>query len=471
MSTVVSSTHAERLAQLTAAALRQPGARERASGIIKFACPVCVADGHDNHQDNAGLFADLGSWGCAFAKDTPDGRRHWDAIGRALGAFDRRNGHGDRQDAQSPRDADTERRSDAAAAAAVDWPLYDAAELWDFPPVEFTVEGLLPRRGVVWIGGLPKKGKSLLMLYVALAIARGVVVARHFPVLAQPRILYIAAEDGGPRLQERRDEILAAWGGARPAPAAVRFLIRPMFDLLDPAHVAWLRDLCQVEDITLVILDTWTRLSPTADPMAARDQARLAAIVIQLAQDIDGAVAVVDHSRKNRPDGQPLSSADIFGPLQKWAAADHVVMLDATGDPHRLEIFVEGKDGDGGRFFLDISPHGSCTEKFTFAGTVAEIADAQRAIGDQNRENVLAVVLAAGQPVSLSDVVATLAARGTPLAPRTVQTHLTALNRARRLIATGKGRATRYSALAKHAEAPSSANEHAPQETLHGDDT
>lgn len=69
------------------AALRQPGAVQR-DGYVKFACPGCVAEGHDRHQDNAAFFVDAGTWGCAYAKDTPQGREHWQAIGRALGALD-----------------------------------------------------------------------------------------------------------------------------------------------------------------------------------------------------------------------------------------------------------------------------------------------------------------------------------------------------------------------------------------------
>jgi len=70
-----------------ALALAQPGARRRAGGDVKFRCPGCAADGHDRHQDNARLFA-RGGWGCAVApKGSPDGRRHWTAIGIALGAL------------------------------------------------------------------------------------------------------------------------------------------------------------------------------------------------------------------------------------------------------------------------------------------------------------------------------------------------------------------------------------------------
>jgi hypothetical protein len=77
---------------LRAAALRQPGARERATGIVKFQCPQCAADGHDVTQDNAGFFPD-GKWGCAYAPmsaETDSGRAHWEAIGHALGAFTHR---------------------------------------------------------------------------------------------------------------------------------------------------------------------------------------------------------------------------------------------------------------------------------------------------------------------------------------------------------------------------------------------
>lgn len=68
-----------------AMALQQPNARARA-GRVKFACPQCVAEGHDEHGDNAVLFAD-GAWGCAWAAGTTRQRLHSRAIGIALGAF------------------------------------------------------------------------------------------------------------------------------------------------------------------------------------------------------------------------------------------------------------------------------------------------------------------------------------------------------------------------------------------------
>ncbi len=297
-------------------------------------------------------------------------------------------------------------------------------------------------------------------LYLCLAIAADrPSVAGHFAILTRPKILYVAREDGGSRLQSRRDDILCAWWPAGPAKGHLTFLIRPRFDLLNPLHVAWLIDQCRALGATLLVLDTWTALSPGADPMAAKDQAALSAVVVELAEAIEGAVIAVDHARKNRGEGEPISSADIYGPLQKWAAAEHIIMLDFTSDHRRLELFIEGKDGETRRCFLSVTPKGRRDEKFSYAGTVEEIADAQREKGNQNRDAVHRALCAAGQAQSLSEVLAALTARGMTLTQTTVSKHLRALVTAGRASVVGKGRSTRYLGT-NHVQQPSDVNGH-----------
>jgi len=339
------------------------------------------------------------------------------------------------------------------------WPLYDAADSWDFDPPAYTVDGLIPEKGVIWWGGAPKRYKSLCAQYCCLAIASGREhVAGHFTIRGRPVILYMSREDGGPRLQDRRDDILPGWAGAAPKAGALKFLIRPRFDLLNAAHVAWLIEQCRALGATLLILDTWTALSPTADPMSAKDQAALAAVVVDIAEAIDGAVVVLDHSRKNRTEGQPISSADIFGPLQKWAAAEHIVMFDRTNDRQRIEVFIEGKDGETRRCFLTVTPKGTPGDKFTYAGTIEEIADAQRERGNQNRAAVHQALCAAGVPQTPAEVHAALTARGVRLSLDTVSKHLRALVLAEQASVIGKGKATRYLGITDHGDPPSSAN-------------
>jgi hypothetical protein len=327
----------------------------------------------------------------------------------------------------------------------IGWVLHDAGDVWGFPAAEPLVEALLPLRGVVWWGGPPKRAKSLLLLYLCLAIACGrPTVAGRFQVRGRPRILYVAREDGGGRLEERIDDILAPWG-VRPPHGALRFVIRPRLDLGNAAQIDRLRETCLAHGVTLLVLDTWTALSPAADPLSARDQAQLAATVVELSEALDALVVVVDHSRKNRPDRQPLSSADIHGPYVKWAAAEHIVMQDvAAGRPRRFEIFVEGKDLDAERFFLDVSPRGSGKEKFVCTGTAAELAVARQELRDDNRQAVLEVLQASAGPLGLEEVLASLRRGGRPLGRATIRRHLAALIRVGAAGRAGHGNRTVY---------------------------
>jgi len=370
-------------------------------------------------------------------------KREWMALGLRL---QNANGAGPAELAAMVREAETLVRAVAPSETETKtaWSLHDAGAAWTFAPVEFTIRDLLPAFGVIWWGGPPKRFKSLLLLYICLAIAAGrELIAGHFTICKRPVILYVAREDGGSRLQGRRDDILAAWDTS-PAAGALHFLIRPRFDLLNPAHVAWLVEQCRTLGVTLLVLDTWTALSPGADPMGAKDQAALAAVVVEIAEAINGAVVVVDHSRKNRAEGEPISSADIYGPLQKWAAAEHIVMLDLTADRRRLEVFVEGKDGDTRRCFLTVTPKGEPEEKFIYAGTVEDIADAQREKGNENRDAVHRALCDAGVAQAPGDVHGALKARGVALSTDTVSKHLRGLVDSGRATVEGKGRGTRY---------------------------
>jgi Flp pilus assembly protein TadD len=52
---------ADPIEELRAAALRQPGARERASGMIKFQCPQCAADVPESYVTLSILHDDAGN--------------------------------------------------------------------------------------------------------------------------------------------------------------------------------------------------------------------------------------------------------------------------------------------------------------------------------------------------------------------------------------------------------------------------
>jgi len=268
----------------------------------------------------------------------------------------------------------------AGAAEPSTWEALDAAEFetWEAEPVRFIVEGLFPEQGLLWIGGRAKRGKSLFLLYTCLAIAaEHEMLCERFKISASPRILYIAREDSKGRIKERIADIVSAWP-RKPDPRTYTIVVRPKgFNIASPEHMAWVRAQVAEYGYEMVVFDTWTALSPGADPLGAKEQTVLAQAMASLTEDIEALVVSVDHSRKNRPEGTVLGSADILGPSQKWQAAEAIIMLsDVKGNDHRLEVFVESKDADTERFYLDVSPRGSKREKFAYAGSVEAMAEA-----------------------------------------------------------------------------------------------
>jgi hypothetical protein len=125
-------------------------------------------------------------------------------------------------------------------------------------------------------------------------------------------------------------------------------------------------------------------------------------------------------------------------------------MLDVVDAGRRLEVFIEGKDLETRRFFLTVTPRDSGEDKFAYAGSVEELTESQRKVGDRIREAVL-VTLQAAHPmeVSTAEIVALLQADGMTLSQDTVARHCQALVTAKqaRWIGTGK-RDSRFVAIA-----------------------
>jgi hypothetical protein len=179
---------ADQLELLRAAALGQPGAVPRQTGTIKFQCPRCRAEGHDQHQDNAGLFPD-GRWGCAFAADTPRGRAHWEAIGQALGAFASRNGA-----VPTASSAPTSSPPPPGGRHAI----IVAADSVTPETMTWLDPGRLAEGALTMAVGLPDQGKSLMACDVTGRLSTGSPLppAPRVPdAVARRRVLILTAED------------------------------------------------------------------------------------------------------------------------------------------------------------------------------------------------------------------------------------------------------------------------------------
>jgi RecA-family ATPase len=310
-------------AELEAAALRQPGAVRRQHGI-KFQCPKCAADGHDAHRDNACLFNN-GDWGCAWSKDTALGRAHWDAIGRALGAFS--NGHAHGAQAAPPPSGDG---LDLVPLGVL---LGEPAEVY-----AWVVKERLPAGGLGLLAGKPKAGKSTAARCLALAVARG---APWLGFATTPgSVIYLALEEKRAEVREHFRSL-----GATAEDQILLLCASAPLDALER-----LRREAERRRPVLIIIDPLFRFVRVDD---GNDYATMTAALeplLVLARETGACVLLVHHLGKGeRNDGDNvLGSTAIFG------AVDSALLMKRT-DKYRTLSSIQryGEDLEEITIMLD----------------------------------------------------------------------------------------------------------------------
>ena len=120
-------------------------------------------------------------------------------------------------------------------------------------PSKAIVDGLL-NEGMILFGGKPKRGKSWLMLDLALSVATGSRVWRHFPVQEPQPVLYIGLEDGRDEIRER---LLAIQPGITDT-GKLQFLYS--FPRLNEGGLEKLRGYAESGRYRLIIIDVLARV-------------------------------------------------------------------------------------------------------------------------------------------------------------------------------------------------------------------
>lgn len=168
-------------------------------------------------------------------------------------------------------------------------------ELEQLPPIEFLVEGVLPRAGLAAIYGPPAAGKSFLALDMACAIATGTTWLENRT--KQGRVVYVASE-GSAGLKQR----LAAWKaqqGLTGVSIPISFLTQPV-NLLGSVDVAAL--LLAIAKLperpALIIIDTLHRSMPGGDENSAKDVGLVIEHAERLRRETGASVLLVHHTAK-----------------------------------------------------------------------------------------------------------------------------------------------------------------------------
>mgnify|MGYP001564341010 CR=1 FL=1 len=214
-------------------------------------------------------------------------------------------------------------------------PVVRAADLDDGEDkAAWLVDKLWARAGVGILGGAPKCCKSWLALDIALSVASDTAALGAFEVEDPGPVLVYMAEDAAAVVKQRLLGLCAHRGLALDD-VPLHVITAPALRLDRERDQARLRDAARRCAPRLLLLDPFVRLH-RIDENDAGEVAALLGYLRELQRELDLAVLVVHHARKNGSAGQPGQSLRGSGDLHAWG--DSNLYVRRTKDSLALSI-------------------------------------------------------------------------------------------------------------------------------------
>jgi RecA-family ATPase len=236
-------------------------------------------------------------------------------------------------------------------------PVVRAAELEEADHQHhWLVEHILPRRGVAMIGGAPKCAKSWAGLDLALSISSGTPCFGHFTVPEPAPALIYLAEDPAAVVKTRLAGICRHRGldlGTLP----IHVITVPVLRLDIERDRTRLSETVRARRPRLLLLDPFVRLHRINENDAGEVSALLA-YLRELERELDLAIVLVHHARKNGSAGAQAGQG-LRGSGDFYAFVDSLLYLRRTRDqlhltvehratsaPPPIELALAGKEAD-----------------------------------------------------------------------------------------------------------------------------
>ncbi len=238
-------------------------------------------------------------------------------------------------------------------------------------PRRWLVEGLWAASAVGWIAGSPKLGKSWLGLDLAISVATSTPCLGTFPVIEPGRTLVYLAEDALPCVRERLASI-SAHRGLSLSSLDLHVITAPSLRL-DLAHDQ-IRLQKTVRELKpkLLLLDPLVRLH-RLDENAVGEVTRLLSYFRELQRELDLAIALVHHTRKNTPAGQQAGQGlRGTGDLHAWSDsslylrrhhADILLTIEHRSEPTPRPVRLRLVSPDDGPPHLEVAAPDAETEE------------------------------------------------------------------------------------------------------------
>lgn len=219
---------------------------------------------------------------------------------------------------------------------------YTLDELCTEPPLDYWVEDVAPKGGVVTIFGASSSGKTFLTLDMVFAVLRGVDTWMGKEV-KQTNVLYICLEGQSGftnRIKAFRKTYPEISGGEL-------IVVKENLDFTTDTHIDILIEKIKnyKHKFGIIIVDTLAQAAPSIDG----NSSLIAAVVHRIKRlgSGDGTIIIIDHTGKDVSKG-------IIGHSSKRAGVDIAIEVSVSNKEHsaRIEKNKDGEEGHLANFYL-----------------------------------------------------------------------------------------------------------------------
>jgi len=289
-------------------------------------------------------------------------------------------------------------------------------------PIDWIIEGLIPKYGFVILAGKAGVGKSFLSLHLAHCVASGGSFLGVLPVAVSGKVLLIDNENY-PGIYKQRVEALKL----NPLDD-IDVVVMENFSLDHDRCLNWLEGVLGENRYRLIIFDAWTNLVSKTDENKATDVSRVLSRLRKISYDHECCFVLIHHLRKNLPFAVEAKD-EIRGSSVLVNEADIVLLLQSFKDSKILKT-IKQRYGEEQTFEIQFE---KSDEKLLIKGKPVVFEDFQSEVV-KALEAIAEYIEAKGNPATRRELIESL-----PFPEGTLKRALNLGVNLGRIVRTGRG--------------------------------
>lgn len=214
--------------------------------------------------------------------------------------------------------------------------------------IEYAIEPIFPKGGLIQLQGAPKQGKSTFGLACALQVAAGQWACGSFKVHKPYRAAYLSYEDNKRRIKRRSIEFSRGfgWGGAIPDEFMLWSTREPLLWLDDNPFASDIGLSLIESKVEVLFVDTFSYVH-SSDENSASEMKLIMARLMELCQVLGLTVVYLHHSRKPSAGGDQAKTVERGRGSSAIAAAPDVILdWGSRIAENTTEFHMESKEDD-----------------------------------------------------------------------------------------------------------------------------